>query len=112
MQIKIYEQYLSGVKRELDLTNKETNALLSEKQKDISLKKNDIASKIRDKEYPIDMNSLVLGDTKERNEKLMSEVKTIVSKIIFSNSHVNYIYIITIFIFLLLILSFVKHCML
>jgi hypothetical protein len=109
MQTKTYEEQLFVIKQELDLLNEEASVVSQDKQKCIGLQKCDIAAKIDNKEYLGDIKNLILDDTKERNEELMEKIKMVIPQILYQNSHFSYIYLITFFLILLLVLSLAKQ---
>ncbi|MDR1008097.1 MAG: hypothetical protein LBL65_05995 [Campylobacteraceae bacterium] len=109
MQIEIYKEQMSNIKQELSLIDEETNTLLSERQKEISFEENSITDTTKDKKYSMNITSFIFDEAKERSEKLMYEIRTIVPDLISSDSRFNYLYMVIAFIFLLLLISFVKQ---
>jgi hypothetical protein len=108
MATPTHEDYLLRIKKELDLIEKEADAIISEKQKSVNLEKINLAKQAENREYPAELKDSIATDLRAINKKLMREVQEIVPELLSYNKHVNYMYLIVVFLAALLILSFVK----
>jgi hypothetical protein len=110
MSNQTYEERLFIAKQELDLIDKEANTLISEQQKEIDLEKSNFIRQIDDEDYPKNIKELILSDALIINAKFMRETKELMPSILSYNKHRGYIYILVGLLVSLLILSFVKLC--